>query len=103
MVIYQEMYNEVAWTITDCHVLQDFDAVTLKTKKHWQSFTCDEYFRSVDSVIADIKSHGRLTIDKAACQAVMNQPMMCPRCKVILKNMPDVKLHVKSRQHQERD
>jgi aprataxin len=79
--------------------VQDFDSAALKTKKHWQSFTCDVYFRSLSSVLQDLNTYGWVKIDEAACKAVMEQPMICTPCNATLKNIPDLKRHLDSDQH----
>jgi len=85
------------------HVLtKDYSSVWLKKKQHWISFTTD-FFLDVDWVLAQLESLSHtgssqqqqyLDYDVAEKEALVNGPMVCPKCRAVLARMPDVKAHV---------
>lgn len=60
------------------HVISDdFDSKCLKTKQHWNSFNT-EFFLSVDSIIDELESEGKIVIDHAKYKALHDQPLEKP-------------------------
>ncbi len=73
--------------------MQDLDSPSLKTKKHWNSFTTP-FFLDVDWVLEQLEVHGKLDYDLKEKEALLKGPMTCPGCGCILSSMPMVKQHV---------
>ncbi|KAM9507722.1 aprataxin [Guaruba guarouba] len=76
------------------HVIsQDFDSPTLKTKKHWNSFTTD-YFLNSQDVIEMVRSKGKVMV-KGDVSELLKLPLRCHRCKQHLSTVPQLKEHLK--------
>lgn len=73
----------------------DFHSPRLKNKKHWNSFTTP-FFLSIDFVINELKSKGRLFINESEYNQYLNEPLRCYHCQTILKNIPSLKSHLES-------
>ena len=79
------------------HVIsQDFDAVPLKTKKHWNSFTTP-FFLSPEHVRAEIVARGEVRVDDARAKAMLKQPLRCEACDLTLANIPGLKSHLRAK------
>ncbi|XP_023322893.1 aprataxin isoform X1 [Eurytemora carolleeae] len=78
------------------HVIsQDFDSSFLKTKKHWNSFTT-AFFINPAEVKDKLESKGFFTPpDSEVCKKLLNTPLKCHKCETELKNMPELKQHIK--------
>ena len=77
------------------HVIsQDFNSVCLKHKKHYNSFTT-AFFLDVNFVISELTCKGRVIMDTAKYEDMLKQPMICHVCKTAIKNIPDLKRHLK--------
>lgn len=75
------------------HVIsQDFDSGSLKTKKHWNSFTT-EYFVDAEDIISEIRADGKARNRRRMTELLKN-PLRCHICLVGLKNMPELKKHI---------
>ncbi|KAL6901901.1 hypothetical protein ACP4OV_004777 [Aristida adscensionis] len=74
------------------HIIsQDFDSVSLKNKKHWNSFTTSFFRDSVD-VIEEIEQHGSVTI--SSDDKVLAMELRCHRCRSAHPNIPKLKSHI---------
>ena len=78
-----------------CHVIsRDYCSASLKNKKHWHSFTHQRFFLLLDGVLQQLRTAGRVTVDTAAAEACLNDPLRCHRCGAQCGNMPQLKRHV---------
>ncbi|KAK3601332.1 hypothetical protein CHS0354_011934 [Potamilus streckersoni] len=78
------------------HIIsQDFDSPSLKTKKHWNSFTT-EYFHDSEDIINMLEKNGRVELDTKKYQELLKNPLKCHVCLKDLPNMPNLKQHIKS-------
>ena len=86
------------------HVIsKDYDSPSLKTKKHWNSFTTP-FFLDVDWVLGQLEAEaggsgggpGHLEYNVAAKEALLKGPLVCHRCKALCSNMPKLKDHIKA-------
>ncbi|NXU55131.1 APTX protein, partial [Turnix velox] len=76
------------------HVIsQDFDSPSLKTKKHWNSFTTD-YFLNSEDVIEMVRSKGEVTV-KDHISELLTLPLRCHCCKQQLSTIPQLKDHLR--------
>eukprot|EP00892_Ulva_mutabilis_P010974 jgi/Ulvmu1/8249/UM041_0060.1 len=73
----------------------DFISDALRQPKHWRSFTTD-FFRKVDSVIAELERDGMIWIDFKAIDSLMKAPLACHRCGLVLASLPAVKQHIQA-------
>ena len=77
------------------HVIsQDFDSPCLKTKRHWNSFNT-EYFISHSKVLEQLEQHGNFKKEEDK-KELLSKDLQCNQCSYKPKNMPDLKLHLKS-------
>ncbi len=75
------------------HVIsQDFNSPCLKTKKHWNSFNTD-YFILAKDVLSQIKSEGKVNTS-SAMKSLLSENLVCNRCSLKPKNIPDLKQHL---------
>ncbi|GLH04839.1 Aprataxin-like protein [Gryllus bimaculatus] len=77
------------------HVISDdFNSLSLKTKKHWNSFTTSFFIPSQD-LIEIIKRDGKAKeISRSHAKELMDTPLKCHKCKMMLSNMPKLKQHL---------
>ncbi|NXX60135.1 APTX protein, partial [Scopus umbretta] len=76
------------------HVIsQDFDSPSLKTKKHWNSFTTD-YFLNSQDVIEMVRSKGKVMV-KDHVSELLKLPLRCHCCKQQLSTIPQLKEHLR--------
>lgn len=77
------------------HVIStDMQSPSLKTKKHWNSFTTNFFLISKD-VIRELKSEGKIKLpDATECERLLNQDLKCHKCGIALANMPKLKDHI---------
>ncbi|EFA00986.1 aprataxin [Tribolium castaneum] len=77
------------------HVISDdMNSESLKTKKHWNSFTNDFFLKSED-VIKDLEKNGKIILPpREVCKKLMETPLKCHKCDVKPKNMPELKKHI---------
>ncbi|KAK9839930.1 hypothetical protein WJX74_000595 [Apatococcus lobatus] len=83
------------------HVIsQDFTALHLKTKRHYNSFTTS-FFLDLSDVLQQLESNGCLQLHKSAAEALLKGDLRChhPGCSVTPKTMPQLKQHLA--QHEE--
>ena len=78
------------------HVIStDFDSPCLKNKRHWNSFT-SEFFVPVGDVVSMLKEDGRVVFDKSYYEGLLKRDLVCHVCGLKQKNMPTLKVHIKS-------
>lgn len=79
------------------HVVStDFESVSLKTKRHWNSFALPGFFLGVDEVEASLMAGRRLEYDVETKERLVQGPLApCFKCGKVLVNMPDLKEHLK--------
>ncbi|EGD73931.1 hypothetical protein PTSG_12341 [Salpingoeca rosetta] len=75
-------------------ISQDFDSVSLKNKKHWNSFNTP-YFVPARKVYEMLKNEGRIHFDEAKYKEYLKKPLVCHRCRQEMRNMPTLKRHLK--------
>uniref|UniRef100_A0A0A9ED09 Aprataxin, putative n=1 Tax=Arundo donax TaxID=35708 RepID=A0A0A9ED09_ARUDO len=74
------------------HVIsQDFNSVSLKNKKHWNSFTTTFFRDSVD-VIEEVEQPGSATA--SSDDKVLAMELRCHRCRSAHPNIPKLKSHI---------
>lgn len=74
------------------HIIsQDFDSMSLKNKKHWNSFTTSFFRDSVD-VIEEIEKHG--SVITSCDDKVLAMELRCHRCRSAHPNIPKLKSHI---------
>eukprot|EP01102_Stenamoeba_stenopodia_P012969 TRINITY_DN4143_c0_g2_i1.p1 TRINITY_DN4143_c0_g2~~TRINITY_DN4143_c0_g2_i1.p1 ORF type:complete len:221 (-),score=58.17 TRINITY_DN4143_c0_g2_i1:76-738(-) len=76
-------------------ISQDFASESMKTKKHWNSFTTD-YFIPIKQMKSIISNHGyaKLPKSKSEYEALLKNPMKCNRCHQECSNIPLLKKHI---------
>ncbi|XP_076807726.1 aprataxin-like [Clavelina lepadiformis] len=75
------------------HVIsQDFSSSSLKTKKHWNSFTTD-YFVDAETYVIELRNNGKIE-DRKAFTKFLKEPLRCHKCNASQKNMPTLKTHI---------
>lgn len=78
------------------HVIsKDFASISLKNKKHWNSFTTS-FFRLYDDVVEELEREGSIIIDEERAEASLKMALVCPICGTALRNMPTTKEHHKA-------
>jgi aprataxin len=78
------------------HVISDdFDSLSLKTKKHWNSFT-SPFFIPATTILDTLKSGKSIQLEKSVYDAYLDAPMQCHRCKKVQQNIPTLKAHLAS-------
>jgi len=70
-------------------ISQDFDSPTLKTKKHWNSFTTD-YFIDIDDFIQRLEQNGKIEYDTKIYEAMLKQNLKCNICHISLSTIPSI-------------
>ncbi|CAF2745895.1 unnamed protein product [Rotaria sp. Silwood2] len=81
-------------TLLHMHVIsQDFISDSLKTKKHWNSFTSD-YFLDSSQVIDDLQANGSVRIDTTRMEKLLDNELKCHRCSNKFSTMPKLKQHL---------
>ena len=73
--------------------VQDYDSVTLKNKKHWNSFTTS-FFVELPDAIAQLQSKARLDINVSKAESMLKQDLVCHVCRRTARNMPLLKAHI---------
>jgi len=76
-----------------CARTQDLLSPAMKHKKHWNGFT-SSFFIPVMRVIAELESTGRVTVDEAAAERLLQRPLRCHRCGAGVANFPKLKSHL---------
>lgn len=78
------------------HVIsQDFDSPSLKTKKHWNSFTT-AYFVDSSKLIENIRENGRFTlVEPRIAEVLLKKDLKCHRCDYKPSTIPKLKEHLK--------
>ena len=77
----------------------DFDSDCLKTKKHWNSFNTD-YFVEADLLLKELEENSRVaTIGGEKGKALLASPLVCKPCSYTAKSMPDLKKHLRQKDH----
>ncbi|OQR67476.1 aprataxin-like [Tropilaelaps mercedesae] len=79
------------------HVIsQDFNSPSLKTKKHWNSFTTDFFVDSAKLVKA-IRENGSFPgVERRIADELLKKDLKCHRCGNKPKTMPQLKEHLKT-------
>lgn len=76
------------------HIIsQDFDSPSLKTKKHWNSFTTP-FFLDATQVETALQEQGRVVVDQANAETMLKGVLRCHGCGAEQKNMPTLKQHL---------
>ncbi|UJR25656.1 hypothetical protein I4U23_007007 [Adineta vaga] len=76
------------------HVIsQDFISDSLKTKKHWNSFT-SEYFLDASDVIDDLQANGSIRTDTTRMKRLLGNELQCHQCSNTFATMPKLKQHL---------
>ncbi|CAF0806691.1 unnamed protein product [Adineta steineri] len=76
------------------HVIsQDFISNSLKTKKHWNSFTTN-YFIDASEVIDELQANGSVRIDTTRMKKLLDEDLKCHRCSNNFATMPKLKQHL---------
>ncbi|XP_067946632.1 aprataxin-like [Watersipora subatra] len=73
-------------------ISQDFDSPSLKTKKHWNSFTT-EYFVDSHRLLDMLSNNGKVD-DMTHHSKRLSEDLKCHVCRVSLKNIPTLKAHI---------
>lgn len=77
------------------HIIsQDFDSPSLKTKKHWNSFTTSFFLLSTN-VIQELEKKNSITLNKELYESFLTSPLQCHKCSYYPKHMPDLKQHLR--------
>ncbi|XP_072036918.1 aprataxin-like [Amphiura filiformis] len=74
-------------------ISQDFNSPSLKTKKHWNSFTSDYFVDSID-VMKQLEEHGKVDTSARKPDELLKLPLRCHVCKISLANIPKLKAHM---------
>ncbi|XP_022095257.1 aprataxin-like isoform X2 [Acanthaster planci] len=74
-------------------ISQDFDSPSLKTKKHWNSFT-SAYFVDSKEVMDQLETEGKVDTSAKNPEALLKLPLRCHVCKKELATMPKLKEHI---------
>ncbi|XP_049808600.1 aprataxin [Schistocerca nitens] len=77
------------------HVISDdFNSPSLKTKKHWNTFTTDFFVPSA-KVLAEVEEHGKFTrISSEVAKKLMDTPLKCNKCSFQSPTIPKLKQHL---------
>ena len=77
------------------HIISDdFDSPCLKKKKHYLSFTDQEFFIPIQTLQMRIKLSGSVKLDKHTYEQKLKGEIACHRCRTRLRNMPQLRLHL---------
>lgn len=78
------------------HVIsQDFSGAALKRARHWHSFTQRQFFLDARDVLATLRTHGRVPIDRERCEALLRSTaLQCHRCAATAHNMSELRRHL---------
>ena len=72
------------------HIIsQDFDSLSLKNKKHWNSFTT-KFFLDAEAVLGELKKNGSVTVDKSRGEAYLKEDLRCHVCHTSLANISEI-------------
>jgi len=79
------------------HVIStDFDSPSLKTRRHWNSFTTS-YFVNSEDVITQLEKNGKYSaMDSKKAQELLDLPLRCHVCLKEQTNMPKLKEHIRA-------
>ncbi len=82
----------------DC-AMQDFIALHLKTKRHYNSFTT-AFFLDLKDVLHQLQAKGCLEIDKDAAEVLLKNSLQCHHtgCSYSPKTLPALKQHLAEHQ-----
>ncbi|CAF1139062.1 unnamed protein product [Adineta ricciae] len=76
------------------HVIsQDFISPSLKTKKHWNSFTTS-YFLDASDVIDDLQANHAIRVDVARMRKLLDNELQCHECPHTFPTIPKLKQHL---------
>ncbi|CAH0381694.1 unnamed protein product [Bemisia tabaci] len=76
------------------HIISDdFIAIGLKTKKHWNSFTT-EFFIPSKEIITRLDKEEKITIKQDFYKSQLLQPLQCHKCSFMPRTMPELKDHL---------
>ena len=78
----------------------DMDSPELKRPRHWIIFNTD-YLVAPMRWVEMLEEHGRVHVERAAEEAKLKMPMVCPLTGVALAGMDAVKEHVRSSAYQD--
>ncbi len=84
------------------HVISfDHDSPCLKTKKHWNSFTHEDFFVPPSQWLRDLTHEGAVALESdASYEAMLKSPMRCPILREDISNIPHLKKHLMSDAYQ---
>lgn len=81
------------------HVIsQDFDSASLKTKKHWNSFTTP-FFRDSLDVLDQVEGHGQVQVCGESAEMLLDLELRCHRCRSAHPNLSRLKQHISTCRH----
>jgi len=83
------------------HVLStDLDSPCLKHQKHWNNFTKPQMFLQLAAVTSQLWRDGSVhPPDAVECKNALSAPLQCHKCDYTPRNMPDLKIHIKTHIH----
>jgi aprataxin len=78
------------------HIIsQDFDSEHMKNKKHWISFTNEEFFVSTDDFILRLENLSKVEFDHKYYEDLLKGPLVCHVCQQSnFANFPSLKQHI---------
>src|SRR3989338_10448945 len=76
------------------HVL-DQDLQNVKRRETWNSFTTP-FLLSIDWVISELETHGRLDLDEETYQEYVKGPIRCYLCQLVCSNIPKAQQHLQT-------
>ncbi|WAR27570.1 APTX-like protein, partial [Mya arenaria] len=76
-------------------ISQDFDSPSLKTKKHWNSFT-SPYFVDSSEVIKRLEKEHKVDFNQKENTEYLSLDLKCHVCGRPMKNMPSLKSHIRT-------
>lgn len=78
------------------HIIsQDFQSDAIKKKTHWNSFTTP-FFVEAEQVLACLEQGSMFAVDEAEMKGYEDQDMICCWCNSSIKNIPNLKQHIKT-------
>jgi aprataxin len=81
------------------HIISDdFHAPALKTKKHWNSFSSDDFFLNIDQVIQRLERGEPARSESIEYhEQVLKRALVCCHCGASMKTIPTLKQHLEKR------
>ena len=74
--------------------LQDFNSVSLKNKKHWNTFTT-AFFLPLSEVVRKLEAGIDIVcLNQHEAQRLVRHPLLCHRCHAEQASIPALKQHI---------